>query len=127
MLARKVLIVDDNLITRAMLRDIVKGAGFEVAVADSAETAVRAIVMNVPDVAIVDQHLGGVDGADFVRWLHACPIPDVRDVRLIGISGRVESKKDLVDAGACAFLAKPFQEDKLLSAVQTALDAADAR
>jgi hypothetical protein len=46
---------------------------------------------------------------------------------LIGISGQVESKKDLVDAGACAFLAKPFQEDKLLSAVQTALDAADAR
>lgn len=123
MLARKILIVDDNRITRAMLSDIVKAAGFEVAVAESAETAVRAIVLDVPDVAIVDQHLSGIDGAAFVRWLQACPIPNLRDVRLIGISGRLESGKDLVDAGACCFVPKPFHEEGILHAVQSALDA----
>ncbi len=117
----KILIVEDNRITRAMLTDIVKAAGFEVAVAESAETAVRAIVMDAPDVAIVDQHLDGVDGSDFVRWLQACPIPNLRDVRLIGISGRLESGKDLVDAGACCFVPKPFHEERILDAVHSAL------
>ncbi|HET9598963.1 MAG TPA: response regulator [Anaeromyxobacteraceae bacterium] len=122
MLARKILIVDDNRITRAMLTDIVKSAGFEVAVAESAETAVRVIVTDVPDVAIVDQHLDGIDGSEFVRWLQACPIPNLREVRLIGISGRLESGKDLVDAGACCFVPKPLQQARILEAVHAALD-----
>jgi CheY-like chemotaxis protein len=121
-MARRVLIVEDEVLTRAMLAEMVDTGGFEVICAENAESALRLAAVKMPDVVVVDHHLTGITGAEFIRWLQACPIPQVRGIPLIGISGRVGSEKDLVGAGACCFLHKPVDEYQLMKAIRWALD-----
>jgi CheY-like chemotaxis protein len=121
-MSTRVLIVDDDVLIRAMLKDIIETGGYEVLAAESAEAGLRLAAVHLPDVALVDQHLTGISGAEFVRWLQACPMPQVRAIPLIGISGRAGSEHDMNVAGACCFLEKPLDEYRVLKAIRWALD-----
>jgi DNA-binding response OmpR family regulator len=123
----RVLVVDDSEPVRELLARALRQHGFEVHAADSGPAALRLAYDLRPSLAIVDQWMPGMTGAELIRLLRAAPVPELRRMAIIGLSGRSGSERDLLGAGAGSFLAKPFGEPELVAAVRAALgDAASA-
>ncbi|HEX9401155.1 MAG TPA: response regulator [Anaeromyxobacter sp.] len=118
---RRVLVVDDSEPVRSLLAQALRHHGYAVYEADAGTTALRIAFDVLPAVAIVDQWMPGMTGAELIRLLRAAPRPELRAMAIIGLSGRSGSEHDLLGAGAGAFIAKPFGEAELIAAVDAAL------
>jgi CheY-like chemotaxis protein len=68
---RRALVVDDSQIAQHVLARLLEQAGFDVEVAESAETALSALGNELPDVVFMDHILPGIDGLEAVRSLRA--------------------------------------------------------
>jgi DNA-binding response OmpR family regulator len=121
-----VLVVDDSEPVRALLVQALRQNGFAVYEAETGTAALRVAFDVRPSLAIVDQWMPGMTGAELIRLLRAAPVPELRAMAIIGLSGRAGSERDLLGAGAGSFLAKPFGESDLLVAVRAALGVRDA-
>lgn len=117
----RVLVVDDSGPVRSLLAQALRHHGFTVHEAETGAAALRVAFEARPHLAIVDQWMPGMTGAELIRLLRAAPVPEVRSMAIIGLSGRAGSERDLLRAGAGSFLAKPFGEPELLVAVRAAL------
>lgn len=121
MASTRVLVVDDSEPVRTLLAQALRNAGFVVFEADTGTTGLRVAFDVRPAVAIVDQWMPGMTGAELIRLMRAAPLPEIRTMPIIGLSGRAGSERDLLGAGAGSFLAKPFGETELVAAVRAAL------
>jgi DNA-binding response OmpR family regulator len=117
----RVLVVDDSAPVRDLLGKALRQQGFTVYQAETGIAALRLAFDVVPAVAIVDQWMPGMTGAELIRLLRSAPRADVRGIAIIGLSGRPGSETELLGAGAHTFLAKPFGEEDLLAALRAAL------
>lgn len=120
----RVLVVDDSAPIRLLLGRALRQQGFTVYEAGSGPEALRLAFDVRPAVALVDQWMPGMTGAELIRLLRAAPIPEIRTMPIIGLSGRTGSERDLLGAGAGSFIAKPFGEPELVAAVRAALGVA---
>ena len=114
----RVVIAEDEAIIRLDLKEILELEGYSV-VADTGrgDHAVDLVAEHEPDVVILDIKMPGLDGVEAAREIAA--IGDTAIVILTAFSQR-----DLVDraieAGALAFLVKPYTRDELVPAVEIA-------
>ncbi len=122
----RVLVVDDSEPVRTLLAQALRQHDYVVFEADGGTAALRVAFDVRPAIAIVDQWMPGMTGAELIRLLRAAPVPEIRAMAIIGLSGRSGSERDLLGAGAGSFLAKPFGETELLVAVRAALGASGA-
>lgn len=71
---RRVLVVEDESISRRALTRLLTAVGFQVVSASSAEEAIEKLKIDKPDsqfeLALVDLDLPGMSGADFIQWAH---------------------------------------------------------
>jgi two-component system, response regulator PdtaR len=114
----RILIAEDETIIRLDLRDLLVRAGFEVcAEAKDGEEAVELARSEQPDLAIMDVKMPRLDGIDAARQiLEERPIPIV----MLTAYGQDEVVSRAVEAGVYGYLVKPFREQDLLPAIQTA-------
>ena len=119
--ARKVLIVDDNGVLRALLAQALEAAGYVAIAADSGESALEVVRFDPPDLCVVDHVMPGMSGADLVRALRASDDEQLRRMPVIGLSGASGAERILLEAGADAALPKPFREGPLLELVERTL------
>jgi len=114
-----ILFVDDEEPVREILREALEQAGYTVlTAADGAEAvALYARQSDHPAAVVLDMHLPVMDG---VTTLHALSRIDPR-VRVVATSGLGENEMLAKQAGALAFVPKPFTIDNLLYALQAAL------
>ena len=122
----RVLVVDDSVQVRALLARALRQRGYVVHEAADGPAALRLAFDVRPAVAIVDQWMPDMTGAELIRLLRAAPIPEIRAMAIIGLSGRAGSEKELLGAGAVTFLAKPFGESELAAALAAVLGEASA-
>jgi CheY-like chemotaxis protein len=122
----RVLVVDDNHLIRTLLHLILEGAGYVPVVVESGALALEIVNEAAPDLCIVDEVMPGMLGSELIRALRRSRDPRVARVPVIGISGRVGAGRELLTAGATAFVPKPVEERAVLSAVVAVLGAADA-
>ncbi|HEY7149434.1 MAG TPA: HD domain-containing phosphohydrolase [Gaiellaceae bacterium] len=111
-----VLLVDDDPNLRALLRTSFEIADLEVAEADSAKAAATSIADRHPDVIVLDVGMPGVNGLVLCRGLKADPY--TRDIPICLLTGDAISEAAGRDAGADAFLRKPFSPLALLQAIE---------
>ncbi len=116
------LVVDDSEPVRSLLARALRGRGYAVTVADSGPAALRVAYDVFPAVAIIDQWMPGMTGAELVRLIRGSQDARVREIRIIGLSGRPGSEKELLGAGARVFLRKPFGGAELAAALKAALE-----
>jgi two-component system KDP operon response regulator KdpE len=121
--AVRVLVVDDAEPVRVILTHALRLRGFEVEQAESGSAALAQVFAAPPDVAIVDQWMPELTGADVVARMRASVDPRVRAIPVIGLSGRAGSERELMAAGALTFLPKPFGAAQLDAALCCALGA----
>jgi len=118
----RILVVDDAEPVRTILLHTLRLRGFEAFEAISGPDALRA-AHEVPfDIAIVDQWMPEMTGAELIRRFRRSDDVRVRSIAVIGLSGRPGSEHDLLAAGALAFLPKPFGAAQLAAALRHALE-----
>ena len=115
----RVLVADGSSFFRDTLRDVLRGAADidVVAVAGSADDAIRLAEQHQPTVAVVDVHLSG-DGLHAIRRIHQ-KAPAVKLVALWGlIDGPSES--ELRELGVVDYVIKGVPNRKILAAIRRA-------
>jgi two-component system, repressor protein LuxO len=120
-----VLLVEDTLSLQMVYRSILATAGHRVAVASTADEGLQQFRSHRPMVVLLDLILPDRDGLDVMRDIQALQ-PETR-VIAITANGSVNRAVEAMRAGAHDFLVKPFDEGRLLSAVQNALAEATPR
>ena len=113
-----VLLAEDETIIRLDLCKLLERAGYDVvAEARDGEEAVELARQYEPDLAIMDVKMPKLDGIDAARRiLEERPIPIV----MLTAYGQEELVSRAVEAGVFGYLVKPFREQDLLPAIQTA-------
>jgi len=115
-----ILVVDDSEATLEVIQRNLTGAGYRVFTAPGVPEALRILEVTRLDLVITDLKMPKVSGMDLVKHVRQnCP-----DVEVMMITGyaTVTGAVDAVKSGAEEYLAKPFTEKELLSAVRRALD-----
>lgn len=106
----KVLLVDDNALTRYTIKSLLEKLGHEVvAEAEDGEGAVRSFKEFRPDVVFLDLILPGRSGVEILADLRAVD-PAARVVVITAVD-QDEIDRRLSDKGVTAILRKPFSYD----------------
>jgi two-component system cell cycle response regulator len=114
---RRVLVVDDSEVTRAILSRTLRGAGFEVLEArDGAEGAMAAL-REQPDVVVTDLEMPTMDGFPLLRLLKADPVSHHIPVLILTSHGEAASRFWSLRTGADAYLTKDFHPRQLVETV----------
>jgi response regulator NasT len=112
------LIAEDETIIRLDLRELLERAGFEIcAEARDGQEAVDLARSALPDLASLDVRMPQLDGIEAARRiLDERPIPIV----MLTAYGQEELVARAVEVGVFGYLVKPFREQDLLPAIETA-------
>ena len=114
----RILVAEDETIIRLDLRGLLERAGYEVvAEAHDGEEAVELARESEPDLAIMDVKMPRLDGIDAARrMLEERPIPIV----MLTAFGQRELVDRAAEAGVYGYLVKPFREQDIVPAIETA-------
>jgi AmiR/NasT family two-component response regulator len=117
--ARRVVIAEDEALIRLDLKEMLQEDGYQVVgEAGDGETAVRLAVEHRPDLVILDVKMPVLDGISAAERISAERIAPV--VILTAFSQR-ELVQRATDAGAMAYLVKPFSKTDLAPAIEMAV------
>ena len=119
-MGKRLLIVDDAPIIRSMLRDIVEEDGFEVlAECGNGNEAVAKYRELKPDLVTMDIVMPEKDGLDALQEILALD-PHAKIVMVTAVDQRVSLMK-AIRAGAIDYIIKPFESERVLAALRSAL------
>lgn len=120
---RVVSIVDDDESLRRSVKHLLTSVGFRVETFDSATAYLRSPDREETGCLVLDLRMPGMSGLDLLGHLAAAGsrIPVV----VLTAHSDAEARRKTLDAGAIAFLGKPFHGDALLDAVRGALAEAE--
>ncbi|MEH6436027.1 response regulator [Massilia sp. DD77] len=112
-----VLLIEDNEDGREMMATMLAAHGYPVYQAGDGLAGVAAASAHLPDTALVDIGLPGIDGYEVARRLRADPA--TRGVKLIALTGYglAEDQRRVFEAGFDLHLVKPVNIDRLLDAL----------
>ncbi|MBD1813818.1 response regulator, partial [Microcoleus sp. FACHB-DQ6] len=111
---RKVLIVDDHEVNRAMLHRLLFHLGFEIAEATDGEDCLHKAQEFLPDIILMDLLMPVMNGWEATRRLRQ--LPELKDTVILALSANVyeTTKQESILAGCNNFLTKPIQTNELL-------------
>jgi two-component system chemotaxis response regulator CheY len=120
-MAVNVLIVDDLAFIKIVLRDIIEKSGFRVV--GEASNGEQAIVLYQdlrPDVVLMDITMPGMDGLTALKRIRE--IDPAARVIICSALGQQRLIVQAIQLGAKDFIVKPFQPERVVSALKKALD-----
>ena len=119
MSAPRIIVAEDEAIIRLDLVEILREEGYEViAEAGRGDEALRLIEEHEPDLAILDVRMPGLDGIEVAREVVAKRSAAVLILTAFGQRDLVERA---AEAGAMAYLVKPWQRNDLVPAIEMAI------
>lgn len=119
----RVLVVDDDPPSLKMTAFLLAQEGYEVITADNGQDALRLIEDQLPDLAILDVMMPGIDGFQLLqRVRRTMNLP----VIILSAKGETADRVTGLDLGADDYLAKPFEPAELLARVRSVLRRAEA-
>jgi two-component system sensor histidine kinase/response regulator len=121
--AKRILVVDDDEGVLELEKAILRGAGFEVATARSAEEALGLMHEQSFDLILLDVVMPEMDGFTFCRKIKEDPSLKSVPVVFLTAKGGGEALAEGYESGGFMYIAKPFSNTKLLAVVNTAIEA----
>jgi DNA-binding response OmpR family regulator len=115
----RILIVEDEVSMRTVLKDILEGEGFRVMTAADGEAGLRAAIDEKPDLILLDIMLPKLDGFALCAELRNMMTPAA--ILMLTAKGRIEDRVTGLDSGADDYLVKPFSTNELLARVRALL------
>ena len=119
--AKTILYVEDNEFNRKIVRDLLKRTKYQLVEANDGEAGVAKAIEIKPDLILMDIQLPKLSGLDATRKLRADPATastPIVTITSFALSGDDQKAKE---AGATAYLAKPYSPFDLLNLIRKLL------
>lgn len=123
-MAKRILIVDDNVTNLKLVTYLVKANGYDVDTAVDAEAALQAIATARPALILMDLQLPGIDGLELTRRLKADPATaDIKIIAVTAYAMKGDQEKALA-AGCDGYVTKPIDTRALPALIAAKLEEA---
>jgi DNA-binding response OmpR family regulator len=116
----RILVIDDDPDTRAMLEHTLKLAAYEVVLAADGREGMERHRTSPADLVITDLYMPNQEGMETIQELRTC-FPEVAIIAMSGREAAVTMLSVAQKLGAVGVLLKPFAVDELFAAVGRAL------
>lgn len=123
----EILVVDDDDISREILKAVLSQAGYEIKEASQGEEALQSLDngCSKPDIIILDRYMPQMDGMEFVGRVKAKE--EFRNIKVIMLTGG-DSHQEITEASQMDIfyhMTKPLKKEVLLSVVDAAIEGVD--
>ncbi|WP_333827010.1 response regulator [Pararhodobacter sp.] len=114
----RVLAVDDSRTMRNLLSAALHQAGFDVHLAEDGEDGLQKLLETGPDVVITDINMPRLDGFGFIEAVRGSHNNRNLPILVLTTESAPELKARARAAGATGWIVKPFDEVKLVAAIE---------
>jgi len=121
-MSESILIVDDNIDNLELTQILLEGEGFQVRLAEDAESALQILQTYRPRLILMDIQLPGMDGLELTRRLRRKP--ELRDVIILALSAYAMKgdEENALAAGCDGYITKPINTRTFVAAVRAYLE-----
>lgn len=120
-MGKKILVVDDAAFMRMMIKDILTKNGFDViGEAENGMAALEKYRDLRPDLVTMDITMPEMDGITAVKEIRG--VDNMARIIMCSAMGQQAMVIDAIQAGARDFIVKPFQPERVIEAVNKALE-----
>ena len=117
----KLLIVDDDNLSREMLCAMLENTGFEIVTSQSGKEAIDKILTTCFDAVLLDKSMPEMDGFDTIHHIRKMPMG--KHVPIIVVTANIQINHEIVKSqGGNAYISKPVYREKLLETIQKLTD-----
>ena len=121
---RLVLVVDDSITMRKVTSRVLEGRDYEVITARDGVDALEQLQERTPDIMLFDIEMPRMDGYELTERVRDDARFRTTPIMMITSRAGQKHRDRAMQAGATAYLTKPYREDELLSEVERLLDEA---
>ena len=123
MKAKKVLIIEDNVLNMVLVKDLLELEGYEVLEATEAETGIQIARENLPDLILMDIQLPGMDGLTATKII--VEDDNLKSIPVIALTSHAmqgDEEKSL-DSGCRGYLTKPIDTRNFADSIKNFMSA----
>ncbi|MDX9971579.1 MAG: response regulator [FCB group bacterium] len=117
-MAKKILIADDAASMRGLIGMTLRSKGYEVIEAEDGQDAVDKLSGIKVDLIVSDLNMPNMDGIELIKAVKANPLHKFVPIVMLTTESQVEKKEEGRQAGAKAWIVKPFKPDVLVDVVK---------
>ena len=115
---QKVLLIEDEPHIIEALSFLLEREGLAVSAHSDGVDAAQVAAQTTPDLIILDVMLPGKSGFDILRELRAQPDTKALPVMMLTAKGQARDRTEAEEAGASAFMTKPFSNAEIVQTVK---------
>ncbi|MFO7781363.1 MAG: response regulator [Spirochaetia bacterium] len=123
-MSKKVLFIDDSVSMRQMTSLILSGAGYEVVQATNGAEGLEKLASDI-DLVITDFNMPGMNGIEVIRSIREGEVARSVPILMLTTESEESKKQEGREAGATAWMTKPFDKEGLLATVKKITDSVD--
>jgi two-component system cell cycle response regulator DivK len=114
---KTILVIEDNEINMKLIRTFLEIGKYRILEARDAETGIRLLREQRPDLILMDIQLPGIDGLSAAQFIKNDP--DLKQIPIIAVTGNAMQmdKEEAMDIGFADYLLKPFSLEVFLEAI----------
>jgi two-component system, chemotaxis family, chemotaxis protein CheY len=116
-MSNRVLVVDDSVSMRQMTGLLLKGAGFDPVEAGDGQEALEKLTEDTV-LVITDFNMPRMNGVELIRAIRGGNVAKTIPILMITTESEDDKKQQGRDAGATAWIVKPFTKDQLLGTLR---------
>jgi len=117
----KILVVEDERDIRDLIGFTLRFAGFEVVLVDNGVEAIEKVLVEQPDLVILDVRMPKMTGYEVCRQLKENPVTSAIPVVFLSAKGQEDEIQQGLASGALEYIVKPFAPDELADQVRDIL------
>jgi two-component system response regulator FixJ len=122
----RVYVIDDDPAMRDSLDFLLGSAGFSVRIFDSAQIFLNELPSLAIGCVVTDIRMPGIDGMELLRQLNSASSARKLPVIVMTGHGDVPLAVEAMKLGALDFLEKPFEDERLVGMIETALSQSES-
>lgn len=120
--AHLILIIEDNVLNRKLVRDVLQAKGYRTLETETAEEGVRLAREHLPALVLMDIQLPGMNGIEALGQLRADPVTQAIPVIAVTASAMTQNRQQIMAAGFDGYQPKPINVAAFLEAVRQTLE-----
>jgi DNA-binding response OmpR family regulator len=127
-MAKKILIVEDNIVILTMQKQIFEMEGYDIITAQEGMDALKKIHNESPDIVLLDVNIPGMNGFELCRQIKEDP--NLSHIIVVMISAVYYSEEDAkkgMAMGADAYFTKPYENELLQAKIKELVEARDGK
>ena len=117
-LTERILIIDDTPTNLDVLSETLSSEGYEVAIANSGQRALKQLERRLPDLILLDITMPQMDGFEVCEKIKANPTTCNIPILFMTALTDIESKVKGFELGALDYITKPFQQQEVLARIK---------